>query len=263
MVENKKLIQSRAVRESWKSEVCREELKVDLITSLGHLLQCLTTLTVKGFFLMLKWNLLYFSLCPLPLALSLSTTEKSLGASLYQIFIHADKTPWTCSSPGWKIQTLSASSHTSDAAAPSPRLWPCTGLIPTCPCLSGTEKPQHSIPGIFPQGWVERKDHLPWPADNVLSSIAQEVPGCLCCRWFLLPCGQCVHPDPQCHVSPELLWGQPHRPPVCEVFQPHVDNLDGVQPTTWGAQKSARPDWRLSPLSLWLEVEHLPKKWEA
>lgn len=35
----------------------------------------------KMCFLMFRWNLLYFSLCPLPLVLSLANTEKSLVLS--------------------------------------------------------------------------------------------------------------------------------------------------------------------------------------
>jgi len=39
------------------------------------------TLRVKKFFLMFRQNFLFFSLCPLPLVLSLGTTEKSLAPS--------------------------------------------------------------------------------------------------------------------------------------------------------------------------------------
>ena len=48
----------------------------DSTTSLGNLFQCSVTLRVKKFFLMFSWNFLCFSLCPLPLVLSLGTTEK-------------------------------------------------------------------------------------------------------------------------------------------------------------------------------------------
>ena len=53
----------------------------DSTTSLGSLFQCSVTLRVKKFFLMFRWNILSFSLCPLPLVLSLGTTEKSLAPS--------------------------------------------------------------------------------------------------------------------------------------------------------------------------------------
>ena len=49
---------------------------------LGSLYQFLIILEVGGFLLMFKLNFLCFSLCPLPLALSLGTTEKSLAQSL-------------------------------------------------------------------------------------------------------------------------------------------------------------------------------------
>ena len=51
----------------------------DSTTSLGSLFQFSVTLRGKKFFLMFRWNFLCFSLCPLPLVLSLGTTEKSLA----------------------------------------------------------------------------------------------------------------------------------------------------------------------------------------
>ena len=53
----------------------------DSTTSLGNLCQCLVTLTAKKCLLMFRANLLCFSLCPLPLVLSLGTTEESLTPS--------------------------------------------------------------------------------------------------------------------------------------------------------------------------------------
>jgi len=47
----------------------------------GSLFQCSVTLRGKKFFLMFRRNFLCFSLCPLPLVLSLGTTEKSLAPS--------------------------------------------------------------------------------------------------------------------------------------------------------------------------------------
>lgn len=47
---SKLLISSRADRETSKTEVSSEELKLDLTTSVGNLLQGLTTLTVGGVF---------------------------------------------------------------------------------------------------------------------------------------------------------------------------------------------------------------------
>ena len=53
----------------------------DSTTSLSSLFQCSVTLRGKKFFLISSWNFLCFSLCPLPLVLSLGTTEKSLAPS--------------------------------------------------------------------------------------------------------------------------------------------------------------------------------------
>ena len=53
----------------------------DSTTSLGSLRQGSVTLRVKKFFLMFRRNFLCFSSCPLPLVLSLGTTEKSLAPS--------------------------------------------------------------------------------------------------------------------------------------------------------------------------------------
>ena len=50
-------------------------------TSLGYLLQCLTTVIVKNVFLMSNLNLPSFSLKPLPLVLSLEALVKSLSPS--------------------------------------------------------------------------------------------------------------------------------------------------------------------------------------
>ena len=60
----------------WVLNVSREG---DSTTSLGSLFQCSVTLRGKKFFLMFSWNFLCFSLCLLPLVLSLGTTEKSLA----------------------------------------------------------------------------------------------------------------------------------------------------------------------------------------
>ena len=48
----------------------------------GNLCQCSVTLTAKRVF-MCKCNFFYFSLSPLPLVLSLDTTDKSLAPSLH------------------------------------------------------------------------------------------------------------------------------------------------------------------------------------
>ena len=60
----------------WVLNISREG---DSTTSLGRLFQGSITLRGKKFFLMFRRNFLGFSLCPLPLVLSLGTTEKSLA----------------------------------------------------------------------------------------------------------------------------------------------------------------------------------------
>jgi len=53
-------------------------------------------LTVKKSILVWRWNDMYFDLCPLPLVLPLSTTEKSLALSSllpHEVFIYVDKIP--------------------------------------------------------------------------------------------------------------------------------------------------------------------------
>lgn len=177
---------------------------------------------------MFKWNLLYFNLHLLPLALSLSITEKTLGDSLSQVFIHAGKIPWTCSAPGWKIPTLLASSM-SDAAAPSSPLWTCTGLIPAHPHLSGTEGPQHSTPDVFYQGWAEGK-RLPSPACwqcSVWCSPGGSWPSLLPVA-FAAPWSICSPGSTAPHIPRAALRSAPHLP-VYGVIQPHADNVSWVQ----------------------------------
>jgi len=65
----------------WLLNTCKEQ---ESTTSLGNLCQSSATLTVKKYFLMFRWSLLRFSLCPLPLVLSLGTNEKSLDLSFLQ-----------------------------------------------------------------------------------------------------------------------------------------------------------------------------------
>ena len=55
----------------------------DSTASLGSLCQGSGTLRGKKFFLGFSWSFLCFSLCPLPLVLSLGTTEKSLAPKTF------------------------------------------------------------------------------------------------------------------------------------------------------------------------------------
>jgi len=78
----------------WLLSISREG---DSTTSLGSLFQCSVTLRGKKFFLMFRWNFLFFSLCPLPLVLLLGTTEKSLVPLLVTYVCPTDLVCW----PAW------------------------------------------------------------------------------------------------------------------------------------------------------------------
>lgn len=61
----------------------------DSTASLGNMCQCSATHTAQKCFLMVRWNLLRFTLCQLPLAID--TTEKSLASfSLHPPFRYSD-----------------------------------------------------------------------------------------------------------------------------------------------------------------------------
>jgi len=62
----------------WVLNISREG---ESTTPLGNLFQGSITLKVKKFFLVFRRNFLGFILCPLPLVLSLGTTEKGLAPS--------------------------------------------------------------------------------------------------------------------------------------------------------------------------------------
>ena len=79
------LCSSKATQSRLLSTVSRRLLHIakggDSTASLGNLCQGSVTLTGKKCFLMFRGHLLCFSLRPLPLVLSLDTTEKSLALS--------------------------------------------------------------------------------------------------------------------------------------------------------------------------------------
>jgi len=58
-----------------------QRMRLRSAAPLGSLFQCFITLRGKKFFVMFRSNFLCFSLRPLPLVLSLGTTEKSLAPS--------------------------------------------------------------------------------------------------------------------------------------------------------------------------------------
>ena len=104
----------------------------DSTTSPGNLCQCLVTFTVKKCFLMLRGNFPCFSLCPLPLVLSLGTTEQSLSlSSLHPPFRYLCtfmRSLWAFFSPGWTVPALPTSPYRRDAPVPSSSLQPLAWL---------------------------------------------------------------------------------------------------------------------------------------
>ncbi|NWX99061.1 HDA10 deacetylase, partial [Nothoprocta ornata] len=76
---------------STSRQVGKTSREGDSTTSLGSPCQGSVTLTAKKFFLIQRWNILCFNLYPLPLVLSLATTEKSLApSSLYSPLRYLD-----------------------------------------------------------------------------------------------------------------------------------------------------------------------------
>lgn len=84
----------------------------------GNLCQCLFTFTVK-YFLIFRWNLLWFSLCPLPLVPSVGS-----GLALTSLhppfrYLHVLMTSSRdFPSPGCIVPDLSAFTHRQDAPVP-------------------------------------------------------------------------------------------------------------------------------------------------
>ena len=74
------------------------------------------------------------------------------------------------------------------------------------------------------QRWVQRKDHLPWPAGNTLSNAAPDTIDHLCHKLVHVILG--VHQDPQvlfCQVAFQL--GGPQHILVHWVVLPHVEDF--------------------------------------
>lgn len=71
--------------------------EVDYKTSLGNLYQYSVMLIVKNFFLIWRWNILCFILCPLPLVLVTGHHQKESGPILLKpslkVFLYIDKIP--------------------------------------------------------------------------------------------------------------------------------------------------------------------------
>lgn len=139
-----------------------------------------------------SWSLLCFSLCPLSLILSLSTTGKGLACSLGSLPLSTEIHWWIHLNLlflGWTFTSLLGRRLLSFHHLGGP----C--LSPEAPCLSCTEEDRtgHSIPGESPPG---------------LSRGAGSPP---------LICWQC---SPECTPGLLSLWQQIHSALPCSAWCP-------------------------------------------
>lgn len=132
--------------------------------SQGNLYQCSVTFTEKKCFLIVRWNVLCFSLFTLLVVLSLDTTEKSLTLSSFHFsfryFYTVMSYPfepsflWAkCSQPFPLWQVIQPLYHFCHS------LWTfMAGLFSVCPHLSCSEEPRtgHGTPGLTNAEWRER-----------------------------------------------------------------------------------------------------------
>jgi len=123
----------------------------DSTNSPGNL--CQSSISVKNYFLMFIWHLLWFSLRPLPLDLSLGTTRKSLSPSSPFTYLHTLTRflPSLLFSRLNSLGSLRLSSYERcSCPVPSSSLWPFAGLSPACLCLSCTGEPRtgHNTTGV-------------------------------------------------------------------------------------------------------------------
>ena len=115
---------------------------------LGNLFQGSVTLTVKKCFLMIRGNLLCFSLCPLPLILSLGTVEKSLALfSLYPPFRYLYT---LIRSPLSYLLSRLNGPRSLRVFLKGVVLQSLNNLVRLCPCLSCTKelRTRHSTLGV-------------------------------------------------------------------------------------------------------------------
>lgn len=139
----------------------------------------------KKSFLMFRWNLLWFSLCPSPLILSRGTAEGSLTLYFNMCFsgIWACwwDSPWIFSSVGWMLPVLSAFPPVICAAEP----W---SLSPVCLCRGGPEL-DAALQMCSCRCWVEGKDHLLLPPGATAPNAVQAITvhhGVHCLPLFML-----------------------------------------------------------------------------
>ena len=171
----------------------------------------------KELFPIFRVNFLCFNLCPLPLVLSLGTTEKSLAPSSLHL-------PFSWDLP--KPCLLQAEQpHLSQPFLMWEMIWslhhPCgpplnfLQYVYAFLVLSSPEL-DPALQAWPHQHWAEWQDHLPLPTGNILSNAAQDTICLLCHTGTLLTCVQSgVHQDSQvllCQSAFQL--GGPQYVPV-------------------------------------------------
>ena len=149
-------------------------------STLGNLFQCLTTLTIKNFFLTSNLNLSSFSLKPLCLVLLIHALVKSPSPAFLQAPFRYWKAALRCP---WSLLFYRLNTHNSLSLSSLRRgvpglwsfSWPSFGPTPTGPCLSCAEEPGagHRTPSGVSPGRSRGAESSPltcWPGAPPLPS---------------------------------------------------------------------------------------------
>ena len=176
---------------------------------------------------MFTGNLLFFSMCPLPLILSLDTTEKSLPLSSSLTTVRYLYTSARTLKPSFLQDTQSKCSQpflTCEVLQSLHR--PCGPLLDTLQYVHVSLEPGSPELGpalqLWPhQCWVVGKDHLPWPADNTPNSALDAI-GILCHEGALLAYGQLVvQQDPMVLLCRAVFQPLAHHSTYWYMTSPH------------------------------------------
>jgi len=193
---------------------------------------------------MFTWNLLCFTVCPLPFLPSWGTTEKSLAlSSLHSPFRYL-YTLRESPQAFFSLNSTSCPSFSSQENCSTPFIifvalyWTFSSSS-----ISLILESPDTVLQVWPyQCWGEGKDHLPWPTGSTPPNADHSTICLLCHKGTLLACVQfCVHQDAQglfCKADFQLsgpLQGQEfalpcaelHEGPVSPFFQPVKVPLDG------------------------------------
>lgn len=120
-------------------------------------------------FLTFRWSVLCFSLCSLPLVLSLDTIEKSLDPPSFHILCEylftLIRSPHEHSLLQTEQFTTSVFSHMWDVSVSLSFLWTIFGMSMSLFCWGSLGL--DTICQVRPhQCWIERQVHSSWPAGN-------------------------------------------------------------------------------------------------